>query len=106
MSTNIGDFKCELFFEEAKEKTLLYLHKHKELLKNEDYYYAYEFLKKKEIDELASFNQCKDLKSIRKGIDLALDVEVLEYGRKIEKYEKIADKIVKNINRCKVYVKE
>ncbi len=33
---------------------------------------------KKEIGEIASFNQCKDLKSIRKGIDLALDVEVLE----------------------------
>ncbi len=40
MSVNSGDFKCKLFFEEAKEKTLLYLHKHKELLKNKDYYYA------------------------------------------------------------------
>jgi hypothetical protein len=101
-----GDLKRELFFEEAKEKTLLYLHKHKELLRNEDYYYAYEFLMKREIGEIVSFSKCEDTQNVRCGIDLALDVEVLERGEKIENYKNIVDKMVKIINRCKVHIKE
>ena len=106
MYKNSGDLKYELFFEEERRKTLLYLHKYKKLLENEDYYYAYEFLMKKEIAEMSSWCKCEDTKSVRCGIDLALDVEVLDKSKKIDAYKNTADKMVRIINRYRTYIKE